>query len=49
MEEMEILSRLSAKAQKFAQADAKKDDGTEKDQELPTKVYGINLGLIQKA
>jgi hypothetical protein len=46
---MEILSRLSAKAQKFAQADVKKDGDSDKDQELTTKVYGINLGLIQKA
>jgi hypothetical protein len=49
VEEMEILSRLSAKAQKFAQADVKKDGDSDKDQELITKVYGINLGLIQKA
>ena len=46
VEEMEILSRLSAKAQKFAQGDAKKE-GDKEDQDLPAKVYGINLGLIQ--
>jgi hypothetical protein len=49
VEEMEILSRLSAKAQKFAQSDAKKEDDKGNLQDLPTKVYGINLGLIQKA
>lgn len=45
VEEMEILSRLSAKAQKFAQADEK---DMKKDEDISTKVYGVNLGLLQK-
>lgn len=46
VEEMEILNRLSAKAQKFAQADAKKgDDGIPND--LDSRVYSVNMNILQ--
>jgi hypothetical protein len=44
VEEMEILNRLSSKAQKFAQADDKKDSGPP---DLGTRVYGTNLNILQ--
>ena len=44
VEEMEILNRLSSKAQKFAQADEKKDGGPP---DLGTRVYGTNLNILQ--
>jgi len=47
VEEKEILSRLQSKAQKFAEADSKiKEAGAPSD--IGTKVYGVNLGLLQK-
>jgi hypothetical protein len=46
VEEMEILNRLSAKAQKFAAADEKDNNKNEIEYYLP-RVYGTNLNLVQ--
>lgn len=44
VEEMEILNRLSAKAQKFAAAENKKEDTMEV---YSTRIYGANLNVLQ--
>ena len=44
VEEMEILSRLQGKAQKFAAAKEKTEENME---DMSTKVYDVNLKILQ--
>jgi len=47
VEEMEILNRLQAKAQKFAQAEQTTKDSDTKDTDYSSRIYGTNLSLLQ--